>query len=176
VVYARFNLGKALATLGVGMEFVKSDGISDALSMSRALSPAELGQLNSAVGELYANFTAKVAAGRGLDSVQTEAMARGRVWSGVAAGRGGLIDELGGLDKAIELARERAGIKAEERHEIVLFPAPGLLAGIRTITGSARVPWGIGLAAETIGVPGRWAPAMLGLLVRGGALLFCPLF
>jgi protease IV len=176
VVYARFNLGKALATLGVGMEFVKSDGISDALSMSRALSPAELGQLNSAVGELYANFTAKVAAGRGLDSVQTEAMARGRVWSGVAAGRGGLIDELGGLDKAIELARDRAGIKAEERHEIVLFPAPGILAGIRTMTGSARVPWGIGLAAETIGVPGRWAPAMLGLLVRGGALLFCPLF
>jgi protease-4 len=176
VVYARFNLGKALATLGVGMEFVKSDGISDALSMSRALSPAELGQLNSAVGELYANFTAKVAAGRGLDSVQTEAMARGRVWSGVAAGRGGLIDELGGLDRAIELARERAGIKAEERHEIVLFPAPGILAGIRTMTGSARVPWGIGLAAETIGVPGRWAPAMLGLLVRGGALLFCPLF
>jgi ClpP class serine protease len=103
-------------------------------------------------------------------------MARGRVWSGVAAGRGGLIDELGGLDKAIELARERAGIKAEERHEIVLFPAPGILAGIRTMTGSARVPWGIGLAAETIGVPGRWAPAMLGLLVRGGALLFCPLF
>jgi protease-4 len=176
VVYARFNLGKALATLGVGMEFVKSDGISDALSMSRALSPAELGQLNSAIGELYANFTAKVAAGRGLDPVQTEAMARGRVWSGVAAGRGGLIDELGGLDKAIELARERAGIKAEERHEIVLFPAPGILAGIRTMTGSARVPWGIGLAAETIGVPGRWAPAMLGLLVRGGALLFCPLF
>jgi protease IV len=176
VVYARFNLGKALATLGVGMEFVKSDGISDAFSMSRALSPAELGQLNSAVGELYANFTAKVAAGRGLDSVQTEAMARGRVWSGVAAGRGGLIDELGGLDRAIELARERAGIKAEERHEIVLFPAPGILAGIRTMTGSARVPWGIGLAAETIGVPGRWAPAMLGLLVRGGALLFCPLF
>jgi protease-4 len=176
VVYAHFNVGKALATLGVGMEFVKSDGISDALSVSRALSPAELGQLNSAVGELYDNFTAKVAAGRGLDPVQTEAMARGRVWSGVAAGRGGLIDELGGLDKAIELARERAGIKAEERHEIVLFPAPGILAGIRTMTGSARVPWGIGLAAETIGVPGRWAPAMLGLLVRGGALLFCPFF
>jgi protease IV len=176
VVYAHFNVGKALAALGVGMEFVKSDGISDALSMSRALSPAELGQLNSAIGELYANFTAKVAAGRGLDPVQTEAMARGRVWSGVAAGRGGLIDELGGLDKAIELARERAGIKAEERHELVLFPAPGILAGIRTMTGSARVPWAIGLAADTIGVPGRWAPAMLGLLVRGGALLFCPFF
>jgi len=176
VVYARFNLGEALAAMGVAMEFVKSDEISDGLSMSRALSPAELGQLNNAVGELYANFTAKVAQGRGLDPAQAEAMARGRVWSGVAARRGGLIDELGGLDKAIEIARARAGIKDDERHELVLYPAPGILAGIRTMTASARVPWGVGLAAETIGLPRRWAPAMLGLLVRGGAMLFCPFF
>ena len=176
VVYARFNAGKALANLGVAMEYVKSDQISDALSMSRALSPAELGQLNDAVGELYANFTAKVAAGRGLDPAQTEAMARGRVWSGVAAQRGGLIDELGGLEAAIEIARARAGIKDGERHELVLYPARGVLASIRTMTASAHVPWGIGLAAETLGVPRRWTPAMLGLLVRGGALLLCPFF
>ncbi len=176
VVYARFNASKALANLGVAMEYVKSDQISDALSMSRALSPAELGQLNDAVGELYANFTAKVAEGRGLDPAQTEAMARGRVWSGVAAQRGGLIDELGGLEAAIEIARARAGIKDGERHELVLYPARGVLASIRTMTASAQVPWGIGLAAETLGVPRRWTPAMLGLLVRGGALLLCPFF
>ncbi|MGA8059457.1 MAG: signal peptide peptidase SppA [Candidatus Binataceae bacterium] len=176
VVYARFNAGKALAAMGVAMEFVKSDEISDALSMSRALSAGELGQLNDAVGELYANFTAKVAQGRGLDPAQTEAMARGRVWSGVAAKRGGLIDELGGLDKAIEIARARAGIKDGERHELALYPGRGILAGIRTMTTSARVPWSVGLVAETIGLPRRWAPAMLGLLVRGGALLLCPFF
>jgi len=176
VVYARFNLGKALAAMGVAMEFVKSDEISDGLSMARALSAIELGQLNNAVGELYGNFTAKVAQGRGLDPVQAEAMARGRVWSGVAARRGGLVDELGGLDKAIEIARTRAGIKDSERHELVLYPARGILAGIRTMAPSARVPEGMGLVAETIGLPRRWAPAMLGLLVRGGALLLCPFF
>lgn len=176
VVYARFNVGKALAAMGVRMEFVKSDEVSDGLSMSRALSAAELDQLNNAIGELYANFTAKVAEGRGLDPQQTEAMARGRVWSGVAARRGGLVDELGGLDKAIEIARIRAGIKDGEGHELVLYPARGILAGIRTMTAAARVPWGVGLAAETIGYPRRWAPAMLGLLVRGGAMLLCPFF
>jgi protease-4 len=176
VVYARFNLGKALAAMGVAMEFVKSDEISDGLSMARALSAIELGQLNDAVGELYGNFTAKVAQGRGLDPVQAEAMARGRVWSGVAARRGGLVDELGGLDKAIEIARTRAGIKDGERHELVLYPARGILAGIRTMAPAARVPEGMGLVAETIGLPRRWAPAMLGLLVRGGALLLCPFF
>ena len=44
------------------------------------------------------------------------------------------------------------------------------------MTASAHVPWAIGLAAETLGVPRRWTPAMLGLLVRGGALLLCPFF
>lgn len=176
VVYARFNLGKALAALGVGLEFAKSDEISDALWMARALSPAELAQLNTAVGELYANFTAKVAQGRGLDAARTEAMARGRVWSGAAARRGGLIDELGGLGRAIEIARERAGLKPGERHEIALYPAPGIWAGIRSLAGSAQVPWSVGLAADTLGVPRRWAPAMMGLLGRGGALLLCPFF
>jgi protease IV len=176
VVYARFNLGEALAAMGVAMEFVKSDEISDGLSMARALNPTELAQLNNVIGELYGNFTAKVAQGRGLDPAQAEAMARGRVWSGVAARRGGLVDELGGLDKAVEIARERAGIKDGERHELVLYPARGILAGIRTMAPSARVPGGMGLVAEAIGLPRRWAPAMLGLLMRGGALLFCPFF
>jgi protease-4 len=144
--------------------------------MARALSGAELGQLNEAIGELYSNFTAKVAEGRGLEPVQAETMARGRVWSGVAAQRGGLVDELGGLDRAIEIARARAGIKDGERHEIVLYPARGFLAGFRTMTQSARVPWGVGLVAESFGLPRRWAPAMLGLLMRGGALLLCPFF
>jgi protease IV len=176
VVYARFNAGKALAAMGVTMEFVKSDEVSDGLSISRALSPAELGQLNEAVGELYANFTAKVAQGRGLDPAQTEAMARGRVWSGVAAKRGGLVDELGGLDKAIEIARARGGIKDGERHELVPYPAGGILAGIKTMTAGARVPWSLGLLAEAIRLPRRWTPALLDLLVRGGALLLCPFF
>jgi protease-4 len=176
VVYARFNTGKALAAMGVGMEFVKSDEVSDGLSMSRALSAAELDQLNDAIGELYVNFTGKVAEGRGLDPQKTEAMARGRVWSGVAARRGGLVDELGGLDKAIEIARTCAGIKEGEGHELVLYPARGILAGVRSMTASARVPWSVGLAAETIGYPRRWAPAMLGLLMRGGALLLCPFY
>ena len=144
--------------------------------MARALTPAELAQLDSAVGELYANFTAKVAQGRGLDAARTEEMARGRVWSGVAARRGGLVDALGGRDRAREIARERAGLEPQEAHELALFPPPGIWAGLRTMASAARVPWGMGLAAEALQVPRRWAPATLALLARGGALLFCPFF
>ncbi len=176
VVYARFNAGKALAALGIGTEYVKSDAMGDALSMARALDVRELAQLNDAVGELYANFTAKVAAGRRLDPAQTEAMARGRVWSGVAAQRGGLVDELGGLGRAIQAARECAGIKEGEGHHLALYPSPGMLAGLRMAASATRVPWSAGLAAEVMGWPRRWAPAMLGLLMRGGAHLICPFF
>lgn len=176
VVYARFNVGRALAAMGVTVEFVKSAEIADALSMSRALNPAELEQLNGAVGELYANFTAKVAQGRGLDAAKTEELARGRVWSGVAARRGGLVDELGGLDRAIEIARERAGLGPREAHELALYPAPGIWTGLRTMAGATRMPWMMGVAADALGVPRRWAPATLALLVRGGAMLFCPFF
>ncbi len=176
VVYARFNLGRALAAIGVTVEFVKSDETADALSMARALSPAELAQLDAAIGELYANFTAKVAQGRGLDPARTEAMARGRVWSGSAALRGGLVDELGGLDRAIEIARECAGLKPEEEHELALYPPRGIWAGLRSMAATTRVPWGAGVLAEALGVPRRWAPAMLTLLARGGTLLFCPFF
>jgi protease IV len=176
VVYARFNLGRALAAMGVTVEFVKSEEIADALSMVRALSPAELAQLNSAVGELYGNFTAKVSQGRGLDPARTEELARGRVWSGIAARRGGLIDELGGLDRAIEIARECAGLGPREAHELALYPAPGIWAGLRTMTAAARMPWMTGMVAEALGVPRRWAPATLALLARGGALLLCPFF
>jgi protease-4 len=103
-------------------------------------------------------------------------MARGRVWSGLAAHRGGLVDELGGLDRAIAIARERAGIKEGEEHELVLYPGRGLFAGLRAIASGAQMPMGFGLAADALGWPRRWAPAMLALLMRGGALVFCPFF
>ena len=82
VVYTKFSGRGLLDYLGIGMEVVKTDAISDALSMARPLSAAELAQLNSVVGELYGNFTAKVAEGRKFDAAHAEEVARGRVWSG----------------------------------------------------------------------------------------------
>ena len=63
VVYAKFNLGSLLTELGVHFDFVKSAPISDAMSFARAMTDAELAQLNDTVGHLYSAFTAKVARG-----------------------------------------------------------------------------------------------------------------
>jgi protease-4 len=99
VVYTKFSFASVLRQIGVGIDVAKSDQISDALSLARPLTEAELTQLNQVVGELYANFTAKVAEGRKLDAGVTEEAARGRVWSGVAAKARGLriADGLGML-------------------------------------------------------------------------------
>jgi len=78
VVYTKFSAPGLLHNVGVAMETVKTDPVSDALSVSRAMTEAELAQLNQTVGQLYANFTAKVAEGRKLTAEATDAVARGR--------------------------------------------------------------------------------------------------
>lgn len=174
VVYTKFSLHGLLGNLGIGIDAVKTDEVSDALSMARALSDAELMQLNSVVGELYGKFTAKVAEGRRLDAAQAEEVARGRVWSGVSAKARGLIDELGGLARAAQIAREKAGLKPDEPHELVPYPAPSLISALNLSFTRSEISWTYSLGAELAGVPERWLPAMIRLFVRGGLLLLSP--
>ncbi len=189
VVYTKFSLRNLLEYLGVGMDFVKTDEVSDALSVARPLSTVELEQLNQVVGELYGNFTAKVAEGRKLDAAQAEDIARGRVWSGVAAKACGLIDDLGGLGRAVEIAREKAGLKPDEAHELVPYPSPSLISALNVsfarseisearseiFFGVSEISWMHALGAELAGVPERWLPAFMRLLSRGGMMLLSPI-
>ncbi len=175
VVFTRFSLANLLNQLGVHFDFVKTSDRADALSISRPLTEDELAQIDRTIAHLYDNFVARVSEGRKLTFEQAEAVARGRVWSGVAAKQHGLVDEVGGFGRAIELARERAKIERRQDHELVDYrPARGFW-GLRLALGSERMPFGGEMVAHAIGVPVRWAPAMLDLLARGGAILLCPL-
>jgi protease-4 len=179
VVYTKFSLRDLLDRLGIGIEAVKTDGIGDALSMARPLSGAELAQLNSVVGELYGNFTAKVAEGRKFDAKHTEDVARGRVWSGVAAKARGLVDDLGGLARAVEIAREKAGLKPGEAHELVPYPAPSLISALNlSLTRSelsSGLSWMYSIGADLTGVPEQWLPAVMRLMAQGGLMLLSPI-
>jgi protease-4 len=174
VVYAKFNLGNLLSELGVHFDFVKSAPISDAMSMARAMTEAELAQLNETVGHLYTAFTAKVAEGRHLSPEQAEAVAKGRIWSGLAAKERGLVDEVGGLSTAVAIARDRAHIAKDRRHQLVTYRAERRWLDFRGSSADVSTPWAIRAAAGALGIPGRWAPAMLELLIRGGVMLLCP--
>jgi protease-4 len=70
-------------------------------------------RLEEWLDRVYADFVTKVAQARGMTYEQVHELARGRVWTGADAHERGLVDELGGLRRAAELARERAGLPAD---------------------------------------------------------------
>ena len=82
---------------------------------------------------IYADFTRQVGEARKLDAAKIDAAARGRVFSGVDAKRAGLVDELGGLQLALSIAKAKAGIDEVRPIEIVRFPAEH-----RPLAASAR--------------------------------------
>ncbi|HSB28030.1 MAG TPA: signal peptide peptidase SppA, partial [Pyrinomonadaceae bacterium] len=72
----------------------------------------------------YQDFVPKVAKGRKKDAQSIDAVGQGRVWTGAQAKDRGLVDEFGGLDKAIEVAKELAKIPADKGVERVILPYP----------------------------------------------------
>jgi protease-4 len=85
--------------------------------------------LNTWLDEVYADFTRKAAADRGLPLAELEPLARGRVWTGVDAAAHRLVDHLGGMDLATDRACALAGV---DRDEVQLVSGPPLpfLAGL----------------------------------------------
>jgi ClpP class serine protease len=76
---------------------------------------------------VYDDFTSRVAAGRRLPKARVLEIARGRIWSGEDALGLGLVDELGGLDTAVGLARRAARIPETEAVALEIFPKPRTL-------------------------------------------------
>jgi protease-4 len=70
----------------------------------------------------YDAFVEKAAASRHTTPAEIDAVAQGRVWTGQQARARGLVDELGGLEAAVAIAKQRAGIPADEDVELVAYP------------------------------------------------------
>ncbi len=116
------------------MELYKKIGISwDEVHTSRnaglwqpfkRFSRSEWDRLQASLDRIYEDFTSKVAQGRKLPKEKVLQVAKGRVWTGLDAKDLGLVDELGGFEKALELAKAAGKIKAEEKIELKVFPKP----------------------------------------------------
>ncbi|NPV10703.1 MAG: signal peptide peptidase SppA [Ignavibacteria bacterium] len=91
----------------------------------RKLTNDERSKIEMMIREMYAEFVNKVANGRNKSPDEIEQIAQGRVWSGIDAKKIGLVDVLGGLSDAIEIAREKANLKKDE-FQVVEFPKPQL--------------------------------------------------
>ncbi len=103
-------LAELLGRAGVTTDSVAEGAHSAMFTTSRPFSEDEWALVNSWLDRIYADFTSKVAAGRSLSAERVHELARGRVWTGADAQANGLVDEIGGLDRAVEVARTRAGL------------------------------------------------------------------
>ena len=91
----------------------------------RNLSPAEMARAERVIRTTYDQFVGKVADGRKRTREEIDEIAQGRVWSGVQALEIGLVDQLGGLDVAIDVAKQKAGLDGVPSN-IVEYPRLGL--------------------------------------------------
>jgi protease-4 len=110
VLSGKAVVSQALSRIGVTTDAVTEGTHSAMFSTSRPFSEDEWALVNNWLDHIYADFTGKVAAGRGLTAERVHELARGRVWTGADARDNGLVDELGGLDRAAAIARSRAGL------------------------------------------------------------------
>ncbi len=122
VVAGKLVLSGLWDKLGVNWDGVQAGENAGIWSMNRAFTGADWQRLNDRLDSTYADFTAKVAAGRGLPVEKVQQAAKGQVWTGEDALSLGLVDELGGFRRAVALAAEAAGAAPEEVR-LKRFPA-----------------------------------------------------
>jgi protease-4 len=101
--------------VGVSEQVVKSGRFKDAGNPLRPLSPEERALFQEMVDDVLTQFVMAVAKGRGMDETDVRPLADGRIYSGAAAHRVGLVDRLGGLAAALETAWHDAGQEGEPR-------------------------------------------------------------
>lgn len=105
--------------LGVTTDTVNTNANSTGLGILRPMSPKSLELMQRNVEEFYTVFVSRVAKGRGLSYDFVDSIARGRVWTGRDALKLGLVDALGGLEDAIGIAADSAGIS---KYKVVDYP------------------------------------------------------
>ena len=94
----------------------------------RNLTDEEYARMKYHITDFYRKFVEKVAEGRDMTYEEVDDIGQGRAWLGVDGRDVGLVDELGGLDKAIRLAKSAAGISPDEKVEVIEMPKPSLMS------------------------------------------------
>jgi protease-4 len=114
--------GGTYEKLGMHIEALSIGRHAEMGSPVRAFNPDERAKLEEQLHAFYEQFVEKVAQSRKMKPEAVDAVAQGRVWTGQQAKRIGLVDSLGGLDRAIALAKERAKIPANQSVQLVVYP------------------------------------------------------
>jgi protease IV len=174
VVFGKPNLHGLYDKLGISKDSVSRGRFARIASDYQSLSDAEKMKLREDIDAEYEDFVGKVAASRKKPVSVIEPLAQGRVWLGDQAKANGLVDELGGIDRAIELIKTRSGIPAGNKVSLILYPAKrsvfDLLFRPNPDAEADAMLSGVGLAP----LREAWHDASLRLWMRGGMLRMMP--
>lgn len=123
--------------LGITFDGVKTGKFSDLGTLTRPMTEEEKEIIQSGVDRVYRTFKERVAEGRGMSVAYVDSVGQGRVWTGVQAKKLGLVDVLGGLDEAILIAANKAGI---EKYDIKEYPEVKTFREqlMKSLTGEAK--------------------------------------
>ncbi|MCA9627231.1 MAG: signal peptide peptidase SppA [Myxococcales bacterium] len=139
VVAARLIIERLATRLGVSFQHEARGAHAGMLSAFKPFSVSEKARFESLIDAGYRRFVTSVADARGRSFEDIEPLARGRVWSASAALERGLVDELGGLDRALEAIRQRIGENGRKAEVIAIaprsLPSPLSLVGARASLG-----------------------------------------
>ncbi len=122
VLIGKFNISGLFTLLGISTDYVATSENATLFSAQQNFSPAQRAYIMKSLNDTYADFTKGVAQGRKMTVEAVDKIGKGRVWSGAQAKQLGLVDELGGLDRAIEIAKQLCNIPAGENVHIVRYP------------------------------------------------------
>lgn len=123
VAAGKFLFGDLSNRLGIRWEQVLSAPNAGLMSSFRSFTPEQRAEFEAGVDRIYAGFLERVSKSRKLSISQARAVARGRIWTGQQAKANGLVDELGGLDAALNAARRGLKLSADAPLQISYYPA-----------------------------------------------------
>jgi protease-4 len=115
--------GGTYGKLGANIESVSIGRYAEIDSPVRPYTPEERAKIDGQLQAFYEQFVEKVAQSRHMPPERIDAIAQGRVWTGRQAKDLRLVDALGGLDKAVEIAKQQAKIPASSEVELVIYPS-----------------------------------------------------
>jgi protease-4 len=158
VIMGKPVLAEALERAGITTDSVAVGSGATMLAPTHPFTEDEWNRINIWLDSIYQDFIGKVASGRGIPVERVHEVARGRVWTGADAAQNGLVDELGGMQAAAEIARRRAGLPPDA--PLRVYPRLTPLDQLRPPSSSESRPaaaaaLGLGLADAFSG----WGPA-----------------
>lgn len=124
VVTGKLALKGFLSKIGITTDVISRGEVSGSLSPIEPLTEKEREAWLRVSKEIYAQFTTKASQGRKMDPAKLETVAQGKLFSGRMAAQNGLVDKVGTLEDAIAEAKSMAGLKPDEKVDLLILPKP----------------------------------------------------